>query len=396
MQKASAQPRELMLAAPVVDGGTVATMELPRPNAPPLPDGLDTPCLVIDLDVVERNAARMATALVERGVALRPHVKTHKSVALARIQIDHGAVGVTVGTLGEAEAMADGGITDIFLAYPLWASAAKAARLRALLDRSDVRLAVGIDSEAGAEQLAAAVAASSAPLRVLIEVDPHYGRTGAPPQQVGEIGATAARLGLEVVGVFTHGGHGYAGPDAADGAAADEIEALSQAADALRAHGIEPSVMSAGSSPTALTSARPPVTEMRPGTYLIGDRQQVAIGASPAAGVAIAIAATVVSDAVPGQVVIDAGAKSLTKDVPPYLAGHGTIPAYPDGIIERVSDYHGQIRFPAGTPMPRVGDVVAVVPNHACPAIDLFDSFLATRSGTPVGSWPVDARGRSG
>jgi D-serine deaminase-like pyridoxal phosphate-dependent protein len=291
--------------------------------------------------------------------------------------------------------MADGGIDDIFLAYPIWASAAKARRLRALLDRSDLTLAVGIDSEAGARQLADAVSGSRRPLRVLIEVDPRYGRTGAPPQQVGDIGAAAARLGLDVVGVFTHGGHGYSGHGAAVDAATDEVEALSLAADALRAHGLEPSVLSAGSSPTALASARPPVTEMRPGTYLIGDRQQVAIGASPPDGVAIAVAATVVSAAVPGQVVIDAGAKSLTKDVPVYLPGYGTIPAFPDGIIERVSDYHGQVRFAAGVAPPGVGEVVAVVPNHACPTIDLYDDFVAARAGAVVGIWPVDARGRS-
>ncbi len=384
-----------MLAARDGAGVTVAAMDLPRPIAPPLPNGLDTPCLVIDLEIVERNAARMAAALAQRGISLRPHIKTHKSVALARVQVAHGAIGVTVGTLGEAETMAAGGITDIFLAYPIWASPTKAARLRALLDRPDLRLAVGIDSEAGARQLAQAVDGSARPLRVVIEVDPRYGRTGAPPHQVGDIGAAAARLGLDVVGVFTHGGHGYAGPDAAPDAAADEVEALSAAAEALRAHGIEPSVLSAGSSPTAIASARPPVTEMRPGTYLIGDRQQVAIGASTADGVAIAIAATVVSDAVPGQIVIDAGAKSLTKDLPPYLAGYGTIPAYPEGIIERVSDYHGQVRFAEGTAIPRIGEVVAVVPNHACPTIDLFDSFLATRSGELEGEWPVDARGRS-
>jgi D-serine deaminase-like pyridoxal phosphate-dependent protein len=110
----------------------------------------------------------------------------------------------------------------------------------------------------------------------------------------------------------------------------------------------------------------------------------------------MAIAATVVSAVVSGQVVIDAGAKSLTKDVPAYFNGHGVLPAYPSGVIERVSDYHGQVRFPEGAPRPSVGEVVAVVPNHACPVIDLFDGFTATRSGSVVGRWPVDARGRSG
>jgi D-serine deaminase-like pyridoxal phosphate-dependent protein len=154
--------------------------------------------------------------------------------------------------------------------------------------------------------------------------------------------------------------------------------------------------MSAGSSPTALAAATEPVTEIRPGTYIVGDRQQVAIGSSPQDGVAIAVAATVVSTAVDGQVVINAGAKTLTKDVPSYLRGHGTLAGYPDCLIERVSDYHGVVTFPAGARRPALGEVVAVVPNHACPVIDLFDSFIATRSGAMIGVWPVDARGRSG
>ncbi len=357
---------------------------------------MDTPALVIDLDIVERNAQRVADAIAAHGVALRPHVKTHKSVALARIQLDHGAAGITVGTLGEAEVMADGGIDDIFLAYPIWASDAKAKRLRALAERSGLRFAVGVDNEAGAQQLARTMSGSNSRLRVVIEINPNYGRTGISAAKAGELARAAHAAGLEVIGAFAHGGHAYADPDAAGSAAADEIEALATAADAIRAQGIEIQVLSAGSSPTAIDAARPPVTEMRAGTYLIGDRQQVALGASPPDGVAIAVAATVVSDSVDGQIVIDAGAKSLTKDVPPYLPGFGTIPAYPDGIIERVSDYHGQVRFPAGSAMPRVGEVVAVVPNHACPVIDLYDSFVATRSGHVVGRWLVDARGRSG
>jgi D-serine deaminase-like pyridoxal phosphate-dependent protein len=112
--------------------------------------------------------------------------------------------------------------------------------------------------------------------------------------------------------------------------------------------------------------------------------------------VAIAVAATVVSAAVPGQVVIDAGAKTLTKDVAPYLVGHGVLPAYRRAVIERVSDYHGVVWTAAGGELPRVGETVAVIPNHVCPVIDLRDSFVATRSGKVVGTWPVDARGRSG
>jgi D-serine deaminase-like pyridoxal phosphate-dependent protein len=128
----------------------------------------------------------------------------------------------------------------------------------------------------------------------------------------------------------------------------------------------------------------------------VGDRQQWQLGAQPSDGLAAVVAATVVSAAVAGQVVVDAGAKSLTKDVAPYLEGHGAIPAYPDAVIERVSDYHGVVRIPAGSPAPPLGEVIAIVPNHICPVVDLRDSFVATRGAAIVGVWPVDARGRSG
>lgn len=370
-------------------------MTSPTPHAPALPSGIDTPAVVVDLDVVERNARRLGDALAVRGIALRPHAKTHKSVALARLQIVAGARGLTVGNLGEAEVFAAAGLDDLFIAYPVWAEGPKAARLRALHDLVSLRLAIGFDSIAGAERLAAAVAGASRRLDVILELDPGNRRTGAPADQAGAIAAAARRLGLDVRGVFTHGGHAYR-PGGAEPAGADEVATLAAGAAALAAEGIEPVVVSAGSTPTQLTAAVAPVNEIRAGTYLIGDRQQWAIGAVPDDGVAIAVAATVVSIAVDDQVVIDAGAKTLTKDVASYLTGHGVLPAYPEAVLERVSDYHGMVRIPPGTPRPRVGEVVAVIPNHVCPVIDLRDSFIATRNGEIVGVWPVDARGRSG
>lgn len=364
-------------------------------TAPTLPTGLDTPAVVIDLDIVERNAHRLGDELGRRGIALRPHAKTHKSVALARLQLEAGATGLTVGNLGEAEVFAAAGLDDLFIAYPIWADGPKAARLRALHDDESLRLAVGFDSIAGAERLAAAVEGSRRRLAVVLELDPGNRRTGAPAQAAGLVAAAARKLGLEVRGVFTHGGHAYS-PGAAGPAGADEVATLTAGASALAAEGIEPVVISAGSTPTQLAAATAPVNEIRAGTYLIGDRQQWFIGAVPDDGVAIAVAATVVSSAVEGQVVIDAGAKTLTKDIAAYLQGHGVLPAYPDAVIERVSDYHGMVRFAPGTERPVVGEVVAVIPNHVCPVIDLRDTFVATRSGEVLGVWPVDARGRTG
>jgi D-serine deaminase-like pyridoxal phosphate-dependent protein len=364
--------------------------------APPLPDGLDTPALVIDLEVVERNAARLAGDMAERGIALRPHAKTHKSIELGRIQIGHGAVGLTVGNLGEAEVFAAAGFTDLFIAYPIWAAGDKASRLHALHADDRLALSVGFDSVEGAERLAAAVSGLGRRLPVVLELDPGNRRTGALPERAGEIAIAAQRLGLEVRGIFTHGGHGSAGPAAAESAGTDEVRALTIGRDAMLAEALEPQVISAGSTPTQYSAALPPVTEMRAGTYLLGDRQQWALGAQPSDGLAAVIAATVVSAAVDGQVVVDAGAKALTKDVAPYLKGHGAIPAYPDAVIERVSDYHGVVRIPDGTPAPALGEVLGIVPNHICPVVDLRDSFVATRDGSVVGIWPVDARGRSG
>jgi D-serine deaminase-like pyridoxal phosphate-dependent protein len=360
-----------------------------------VPAGVATPCLVVDLDIVDRNIARLADGAVERGVALRPHVKTHKSVALARMQLAAGATGITVGTIGEAEVMAAGGIDDIFVGYPAWADDGRAPRIAALNDA--FTLSVGIDSIAGADRLARAVEAGGRPLAVLVEIDSGNRRTGiARSADVVRVGAGARSAGLVVIGVFTHGGHSYAGPDVRSAAAADEVASLGVAADALRDAGHEIRRVSAGSTPTGLQSATGQVNEIRPGTYVLGDRQQLVLGAIPPDGLALVVAATVVSTAVPGQVVVDAGAKTLTKDRAAFLDGFGLIPAYPDAIVERLADYHGMVAIPAGTATPALGEIVAIVPNHVCPVVDLFDSFVATRSGSVIGTWPVDARGRRG
>ena len=367
------------------------------PIAPALPDGLDTPCLVVDLDAAIANARRMADGARDRGVALRPHVKTHKSVALARLQLEHGAVGITVGTIGEAEAMVEGGIDEVFVGYPVWADGPKADRLRRLRDRAP-GLTVGVDSAEAAGRLAAAVRGTGdgVPLGVLVEVDSGARRSGVGgPAEALAVATRSRDEGLDVLGVFTHGGHGYRAPGAGIAAAADEIATLSAAADALRDAGFDVRRVSAGSTPTGVHAAAGQVTEIRPGTYLLGDRQQLALGAIPADGIALAVAATVVSTAVPGQVVLDAGAKTLTKDRAAFLEGFGVIPAYPDAVIERLFDYHAAVVIPAGSPAPRLGEVVAIIPNHVCPVVEQFDDFAVARSGVVEGRWRVDARGRS-
>jgi D-serine deaminase-like pyridoxal phosphate-dependent protein len=369
-----------------------ATAPLPTPP-PPLPQAIDTPALVVFVDRVWANIQRLQADMDRRGVALRPHVKTHKSVRIARMQLDAGARGLTVGTLGEAEVMASAGLHDLFLAYPVWAEGPKASRLRALHDTAELR--VGVESVAGAERVAVAVRGSRRPLRVLVEIDSGLHRTGvATPDESVAVARAATAGGLVIGGVFTHGGHAYR-PGAAGGVALDEVSALERAAAALEAAGFEVPVISAGSTPTRSLSATGRVTEMRAGTYALGDRQQVVLGAIGPDDVAAVVAATVVA-ARPGRAVLDAGAKSLTKDMAAFVEGYGSIPAWPGALIEKLNDYHGMVALRAGGPRPAIGDVVAVVPNHICPVVDLVSSFVAVGADGRADHWAVDARGRSG
>ena len=199
-----------------------------------------------------------------------------------------------------------------------------------------------------------------------------------------------------MIGVFTHAGHGYAGPDLRDAAADQEVAALAEAAASLAAVGIDASVVSAGSTPTAIRSARGAVTEERPGTYIFGDAIQVGLGSMDPDSVALTVAATVVSTAVDGQFVVDAGAKVLSKDVAPYVDGHGVILGWPGARLVRLNDYHGIAEVAPGSPRPAVGEMVSIVPNHVCPVVNLVDELVMVRDGSVVGRWPVDARGRNG
>ena len=355
---------------------------------------MDTPLVIVDLDRTEDNIAAMADAMRARGVALRPHAKTHKSVELARMQIAAGAVGITVGTIGEAEVFAAGGIRDIFIAYPVYPVGEKAARLRALADACD--LSVGFDSVAGAEAVAAAVRGVARPPRAVLEIDSGGHRTGVAPASAGSVAAAGRAAGLEVVGVFTHAGHGYGGPDVRDAAADQEADALAEAAASLAAVGIAVSVVSAGSTPTVLRSARGAVTEERPGTYIFGDAIQVGLGSMAAGSVALTVAATVISTAVDGQFVVDAGAKILSKDTAAYLSGHGVILGWPEARLVRLNDYHGIAEVPEGSARPAVGEVVSIMPNHVCPVVNLVDELVMVRDGEVIGRWRVDARGRNG
>ena len=256
-------------------------------------------------------------------------------------------------------------------------------------------MSVGADSVAGLEALAGAVQDADRPPRVVIEIDTGGARTGVAPDRAGSLARRASQLGFLVAGAFTHGGHGYGGVEARPAAAEDEVAGLAAAAASIRAEGIEPTVLSAGSTPTAILSARGEVTEERPGTYVFGDRQQAALANEQFEDTALMVASTVVSHGAGRGFVIDAGAKVLGKDVAPYLRGHGSILGFPEAVIERVNDHHGVVLLPAGQPAPEIGSMVWVMPNHVCPVVNMVDEYVIASGRRIVDRWPVDARGRN-
>jgi D-serine deaminase-like pyridoxal phosphate-dependent protein len=347
---------------------------------------LPTPYLCVDLDVLDCNVSRMAALAAALGVGLRPHAKTHKCLQIARRQLDAGAVGLTVATVGEAEVFTAGGCTDVFIAYPLWVDSARGARLRALAERAAVR--VGVDSAAGAAQLARHAGTA---VQVLVEVDSGHHRSGVAPEAVLDIAAGAERAGLAVRGVFTFPGHGYDPARRAE-AASQEAAALRTAAETLRANGFGAEVVSGGSTPTAAITDGSALTELRPGVYVFNDAQQVELGAYQTADVALTAVATVVSHA-DGHMILDAGSKVLGADRQPWATGFGRLPLIPEARVTALSEHHATVVLPPGAAVPSLGSRVAVIPNHVCTAVNLADELVITRAGAVVDVWPVAARG---
>ena len=364
-----------------------ALESIPRTTAPP---SLCTPAAYIDLDVLRANVARMAERTRAAGVTLRPHMKTHKCINIGRMQIAAGATGITVGTLSEAEVFAQAGFDDIFVSTTLYASPDKADRIAALHDKISLR--VGVDSVAGALALSVACRSSGRPLDVLVEVDCGEHRTGVQPTTAGDLAQAAAKAGLSVVGAFTHGGHGYESREARVPAANDELAALQAAATSLRAAGFSPHTLSAGSTPTVDFSSQGVVTEQRPGTYPFNDAGQVALGTCTGDDVALRVVATVISDAVPGQLIIDAGTKAIAREPASYLPGFGWIPDLPGSVLHTVNDYHGYVSVGAVGGV-AVGSRVVVIPNHVCPVTNLYPQLPVVQGGEVVDVWTVDARG---
>jgi D-serine deaminase-like pyridoxal phosphate-dependent protein len=357
-------------------------------------DDLSTPAVVVDLDVLESNVARMAASAREAGVRLRPHAKTHKCPEIARLQRAAGAWGLSVAKVGEAEVFAEAGFDDLFVAFPV-VGEDKGNRLLSLADR--VRLAVGVDSVEGARTLARPFREAGRSLDVLLKVDVGYGRVGVLPERAAEVARRVASLpGLRLRGVFTHAGHGYLaeGRAAVDEIARLEGERLVAAAAELRAAGLAVEEVSVGSTPTAAGAMRVAgVTECRPGNYVFHDASQVGLGTCGLEDCALTVVATVVSVPAPDRAVVDAGSKTLSSDpLRPLPGGYGQLRGR-SSRIEKLSEEHGVVAVAEGESF-RVGERVRILPNHACVVANLHDCLVGVSGDRVETILLVAARGR--
>jgi len=357
----------------------------------------ETPALLLHLDVVERNLAHMAERARRLGVSLRPHIKTHKSVELAKRQLAHGAGGLTVSTLFEAEAFARAGFTDLTWAFPL--DPTHIPHVRRIAERATLRVLV--------DDLGTAKALSGTGLHVWLKVDCGYHRAGVDPasQYALEVARElGAERGLTFDGILSHSGHAYRTRNKAEAAqvAEQERQVMVWFADLLRKDGLPVRGISVGSTPAmAAAEDLTGVTEARPGNYIFYDRTMVLIGCCAPTDVGVTVLASVVSHQ-PGasHFVVDAGALSLSKDlgpthldVPPAM---GEVRGHPYLTVASVSQEHGIIRAAAPAAIEgkfKVGDQLEIVPNHSCLTMAHFDEYAVVNGGEVTDRWKIE-RGR--
>ncbi|HEX8663040.1 MAG TPA: D-TA family PLP-dependent enzyme [Beijerinckiaceae bacterium] len=343
-----------------------------------------TPAVVIDLDRVERNIARVQAACAAAGVANRPHIKTHKSPVIAKMQKEAGASGITCQKIGEAEVMAEAGLDDILISYNLLGED-KMGRLARVMERATVTVAA--DNPTVVAGLPRAAELSGRTLNVVVECDTGRKRAGVetPAEAVALAKDIASRPGLSFAGFML-----YPPEDAMEATQ----KFLDEATAGVRQAGLEPRMVSTGGTPNVANLGRiKGTTEHRAGTYVFNDRMMLACGAASMDDLALHVVATIVSRAGPERGIVDAGSKTLTSDTG-GLEGHGLILEHPEAKIAKFAEEHGFLDLAKCNDRPKVGDVVRIVPNHVCVVVNMVDRLVATRGDEIVGEIPVAARGR--
>ena len=359
----------------------------------PPPDDHPTPSLIVHGGVVDRNLSRMQSYCNNHALNLRPHTKTHKSLEMARRQLAVGAVGLTVAKVGEAEIMSRV-CSDVFIAYPAVGSH-RLARI-ATLGKSH-RISIGIDSLAAAKSLQDAAASQSCKLGVLVDLEVGFFRTGVedPKNAIALCEFVASQKNLDFRGVMCFPGHIL--PSADDSVWYAYTDSLAKVIDQLQSRSIPVPIVSGGSTPSAMQSHRNPLlNEIRPGTYIYNDMNEVRLGVATLDDCAARVLATVVSTPSRNKFIVDAGSKTLSSDRNCVDAdsGFGYVVEFPDAKISRLSEEHGEVVLPEASPSkpPRVGDRIWIIPNHICVSVNLQNSFYLLQQET-LDQLPVDARG---
>ena len=360
---------------------------------------LDTPSLLLDLDQMEKNIEEIVSFAKQVGVNYRPHIKTHKSIEIAKRQIAMGAVGVTVATVGEAEVMAEAGINDILIAFPI-SGKQKLERVKELLKKSQITIAV--DSIEQALDLNQFFQDESLRPNVWIKVNCGLNRAGVEPdEEVVELATFMKEntSALTLTGIFTHAGHAYGASSKGEIAeiAKDEADAVVKSVTLCEKAGINIKHRSIGSTPTfKLGGAVEGITEIRPGNAVFYDMVQVGLGVAKKEQCALTVLAGVFSKK-KDRIIIDAGSKTLALDKGAHgiasVVGHGYIKEYPELIIERLSEEHGVIPIKEEIDM-KLNEKLTIIPNHACVVANLFDRYVVHRAGKVIAKWKIDARGK--
>lgn len=359
-------------------------------------DDLETPAVIVNLDAMERNLQRMAEYCRRQGLALRPHTKTHKIPELARRQIESGAVGITVAKLGEAQVMIDAGLDDVLIAYPI-VGPAKARRLAELAGRA--RVTVSLDSEESLRAISREAARSGVRVGILVELDVGFRRCGVTTaEDAVALARTIQDLpGVEFRGLMFYPGQFWVVGDERQRLVASVNDFLQRVYDAFERERIPLAVVSGGSTPTAFISHEfVGVTEIRPGMYIFNDRNMVALGVARPEDCALSVIVTVVSTAVPGRAIIDAGSKTLSSDG--FRAGDGRgfgwIIEDSTAEIVSLSEEHGIVDISRSTRRYRVGERLTIIPNHVCATVNLHDEIYGVRGDQVETVWRVAARGK--
>jgi D-serine deaminase-like pyridoxal phosphate-dependent protein len=348
-------------------------------------DAFSTPAVVIDLDRVERNIERVQRLCDAAGLANRPHVKTHKSPALAKMQLAAGARGITCQKLGEAEVMVEGGLDDILISYNLLGEE-KMGRLGRLLQRATITVAADNTTTIAGLPRAAEIAGRS--LGVVVECDTGRKRAGVETAEEAVQLAEAIKQQpkLNFLGFLFY---------PTEQAWPQTQRFYNAAVRGVRALGLEPRIVSTGGTPNlAHMRQLEGATEHRAGTYIFNDRMMLTCGAARAEDCALSVYTTIVSRAASERGILDAGAKTLTADSGGLNDGFGTILEYPHARINALAEEHGFIDLSRSNARPVVGEVVRVVPNHVCVVVNMVERMIAVRADKVVDVLPVAARGK--